>query len=114
MLLSSACSKEYVENYDTIYRTDKDGNQVCRMFTEYSFGSSTASHAMIIYYSGNWTIDFTEPVDWAYVDRTSGSGVTYIHVGLLQNDSGNARSAVLRLTCDNGETADITITQSKG
>ena len=57
-------------------------------------------------------MEFTEDVDWAYLDRNSGSGVTYIHVGVLQNDSGAERTAVIRLTCDNGETADISITQA--
>lgn len=112
LLGAVSCSKEYVEEYSTIYRTDKDGNKVCRLFTEYNVNAATASHAMVIYYSGNWTVEFTEDVDWAYLDRNSGSGVTYIHVGVLQNDSGAERTAVIRLTCDNGETADISITQA--
>lgn len=107
----ASCSKEYVEDYSSIYRTDKDGNKICRMFTSYDYNSSTATHAMVIYYSGKWEIDFVESVDWAYVDRTAGEGVTFLHVGLLQND-GAERMAVLRLKCDNGETADITITQA--
>lgn len=111
LLALASCSKEYVEDYSTIYRTDKDGNKVCRLFTSYDFGSSTASHAMVIYYSGEWEIDFVEPVDWAYLDRTSGKGVTFLHVGVLENE-GSERMAVLRLKCDNGEVADITITQS--
>ena len=105
------CSKDYVEDYSSIYRTDMDGNKICRMFTSYDFGSSTATHAMVIYYSGKWEIDFVESVDWAYIDRPAGEGVTFLHVGLLQND-GAERMAVLRLKCDNGETADITITQA--
>lgn len=107
----TSCSKEYVEDYSTIYRTDKDGNKVCRLFTSYDFGYSTGSHAMVIYYSGEWTIDFVDPVDWAYIDRPAGKGVTFIHVGVLENE-GAERMAVLRLKCDNGEEADITITQS--
>ena len=111
IIILASCSKDYVEDYSSIYRTDKDGNKICRMFTSYDFGSSTATHAIVIYYSGKWEIDFVEPVDWAYVDRTAGEGVTFLHVGLLQND-GTERMAVLRLKCDNGETADITITQA--
>ena len=111
MFVLASCSKDYVEDYSSIYRIDEDGNKICRMFTSYDFGSSTATHAMVIYYSGKWEIDFVEPVDWAYVDRTVGEGVTFLHVGLLQND-GAERMAVLRLKCDNGETADITITQA--
>lgn len=111
LLMSVSCSKDYVEEYSSIYRTDKDGNKVCMMFTSYDFGSSTDTHAMVIYYSGKWSVDFVDPVGWAYLDRTSGEGVTFLHVGLLEND-GAERMAVIRLTCDNGETADITITQS--
>ena len=111
IIILASCNKDYVEDYSSIYRTDKDGNKICRMFTSYDLGSSTATHAMVIYYSGKWEIDFVEPVDWAYVDRTVGEGVMFLHVGLLQND-GAERMAVLRLKCDNGETADITITQA--
>ena len=111
LFISVSCSKEYVEDYSSIYRTDKDGNKICKLFTSYDFGASTATHAMVIYYSGKWEVDFVESVDWAYIDRMSDEGITFLHVGLLQND-GAERMAVLRLKCDNGETADITITQA--
>ena len=67
LLGAVSCSKEYVEEYSTIYRTDKDGNKVCRLFTEYNVNAATASHAMVIYYSGDWTVEFTEDVDWVAI-----------------------------------------------
>ena len=96
MFVLVSCSKDYVEEYSSIYCTDEDGNKTCRMFTSYDFGASTATHAMIIYYSGKWEVDFVEPVDWAYIDRTVGEGITFLHVGLLQND-GVERMALLTM-----------------
>lgn len=112
MFSISSCSKDYVEEYNSIYRTDAEGNTVPRMFTWYDVTSSTGTLAIAIYYSGSWTISFAEEPDWAYLDKTSGEGVQYIHVGYLQNNTGNNRSLLLKLSCDNGESLDITINQA--
>lgn len=112
MLAAVSCSKEYEEKYDSIYRTDAEGNEVPRMFTWYDIASSTGTLPIVIYYSGSWTVDFAEEPGWAYLDRKSGTGVSYIHVGYLQNNTGNNRSLLLKLSCDNGETLDITINQA--
>lgn len=112
MLAVVSCGKEYEEKYMSIYRTDAEGNEVPRMFTWYDITSSTGTLPIVIYYSGSWTVDFAEEPGWAYLDRTSGSGVSYIHVGYLQNNTGNNRSLLLKLSCDNGETLGITINQA--
>lgn len=113
-LLAAApsCSKDYEERYDSIFRTDFDGNKVPIMFTWYDVNSSTGTLAIVIYYSGGWTVGFADDPDWAYIDRTSGHGVHYIHVGYLQNGTGADRSLLLKLRCDNGEELEITINQA--
>lgn len=112
LIVAWSCSKDYVETYDTLFRTDAEGNSVPRMFTWYDVTSSTGTLAIVVYYSGEWTVNFADEPDWAYLDKTGGKGVQYIHVGYLQNNSSNTRALLLKLNCDNGESLDITINQA--
>lgn len=109
---AASCEKAYEESYHSLFRTDEAGNRVPRMFTWYDVTSATGTLAIPIYYSGKWTVQFAEDSSWAYLDRTEGTGIVTIHVGYLQNDTGAMRSLILRLTCDNSETLDITINQA--
>lgn len=117
--LFSSCSKVYEEKWDSIYYTDQYGDKVCRLYTSYKLSNdSTNSYTdfpfslpIAIYYSGSWKAELTSECDWGFIDKTSGEGVHYIHFTYLQNNTGALRYVILRITCDNGETADITLSQ---
>lgn len=112
VLILASCDKAYEESYPSLYRTDKDGNEVPIMFTNYEITAPTGELAIVVYYSGKWTASFTSETDWAYIDREQGEGIKFLHLGYLRNDSGNNRSLILRIDADNGENLEITITQA--
>lgn len=112
LLSVSSCEKKFEENYPSIFRTDAQGDKVALMTTSYNVQSDNGSLPILVTYSGSWTISFTEPCTWAYLDRPEGRGVKYFHVGYLRNDSGEARTVTVKLVCDNGETLEIAINQA--
>lgn len=112
LLSVCSCEKRFEEHYESIYRTDADGNQVARMITSYKVQSDNGSLPIIVTYSGSWKVSFTQACTWAYLDRNSEHGVRYFHVGYLRNDSGQTRSVTVKLECDNGESLEIEINQA--
>lgn len=120
MLISAySCSKAYEEGWDSLYYTDEYGDKVCRLYSNYKLTNDSSfeyydikfSQPILICYNGAWTAELTEECDWGFIDRTEGHGAHYIHFTYLQNKTGEKRNAVIRVSCDNGETADITLTQ---
>lgn len=117
---ASSCTKAFQENWDSIYYTDEYGDKVCRLYSNYQLtNDSTAQYydipfslPILICYNGAWKVELTEECDWGFIDRGEGRGAHYIHFTYLQNKTGEKRYAIIRVTCDNGETADITLTQN--
>ncbi|MBP5538856.1 MAG: BACON domain-containing protein [Bacteroidales bacterium] len=63
---------------------------------------------LTIYCSGDWTVRFTTGGEWASLDRTSGSGVTTIHI-LFSVNPGLSRTAELEVrSADKVKTVSIT------
>ena len=110
--LLSSCSKPYEERYDSLYYDNPyTGERCSRMFTSYELTAIGDAVAIVVYYSGEWTAALPEDCGWAYITRTAYEGVKTMHFVYSTND-GEERSTVLTIKADNGETLDITFTQS--
>jgi len=107
----SSCEKPYEEHYGSLYHKDAEGNKVCNMCTFYKVTRAANRVVMVVYYSGSWKASLTEEIDWGFIDRRSGDGVDFLRFNYTTNDSGSTRTAVIHIKCDNGDTADITISQ---
>lgn len=118
-LFFPSCSKPYEETWDSLYYIDGYGDRICRLYSSYELNNDSTSELtdfpfslpIAIYYSGSWTAELVDDCDWGFLDRSSCSGVHYLHFNYLQNFTGETRSAIIRITCDNGEKADITLIQ---
>lgn len=119
LLAAAGCDKRFEEGWDSIYYTDEYGDKVCRMYSSYKLtNDSTDSNydikfslPILVCYNGDWKVETTRECDWGFIDRTEGHGAHYIHFTYLQNRTGDSRHVILRVTCDNGEKADITLSQ---
>lgn len=114
-----SCEKRYVDAYSSIYVLDSYGNPQCRMTTRYNLNNSSTDrfndHPFVkpicVYYSGHWTAEILGECDWAYLSKTSDTGIHYFNFCYCQNDSGEDRQAIVRIKCDNSEEVDITLIQ---
>lgn len=112
VLGAASCTKPYEEVYDSLYYTNPyTGVVTSHMFTSYDLGAIGDAVALVVYYSGSWTASLPDDCDWAYLTRTAYTGVKTMHFVYSTND-GPARETVLTITADNGETLDITFSQS--
>lgn len=116
---AASCAKEYVEKWDSLYYVDEYGDKICRLYSTYELTNDSTSEnydipfqlPIAIYYSGRWEAELVGGCDWGFLDRSSCNGVHYLHFSYLQNFTGGVRYATIKITCDNGETAEITLTQ---
>lgn len=115
----SSCDKRYEENYDSIYFYDSYGQRHCRMIENYTLNNSSSSKgsedpfvkSICVYYSGHWTVEIEGHCDWAYLSKSEGTGVHYFNFCYEQNATGESRTAVILLSCDNDDELEINLTQ---
>lgn len=119
MISATSCAKIYVEKWDSLYYTDEYGQKQCRMLTNIKLNNDPGSTMtedpfsmpIAVYYSGKWTAVLKDGCTWGFLDRNDGEGVHYLHFIYMKNDSGQSRSAIMTISCDNGESVDITLYQ---
>lgn len=117
--LAASCTKIYQEQWNSLYYLDEYGDKICRLQSTYELTNDSTSDnydipfqlPIAIYYSGSWTAEIVGGCNWGFLDRSSCTGVHYLHFSYLQNFTGSTRQATIRITCDNGESADITLIQ---
>ncbi|MCQ2183935.1 MAG: hypothetical protein MJY62_00805 [Bacteroidales bacterium] len=117
--LAASCSKVYQEKWDSLYYIDEFGDKICRLQSTYQLTNDSTDEnydipfqlPIAIYYSGTWKAEILGECNWAFLDRTSCTGVHYLHLAYLQNFTGETRYTTIKITCDNGESAEITLTQ---
>ena len=80
-------------------------------FTEYKLDAAGGSLMITVYYSSEWTASFEQEPDWAYITRSRGKGVTQLRV-VYEPAASEARTLLLDISCDNGDTATITMKQA--
>ena len=98
----SSCVRDFEERYDTLALDS----------TQYELLSKGGSLMIMVYYSGSWTVSMLEEgVDWAYLTEESGKGIDAFR---FRYDAfeGSVRTVTLKVECDNGDTAEIVLTQS--
>ncbi len=74
--------------------------------------SASGSTPVIVYSNTDWTARFESPVDWAGLDRLSGTGIGQVIFSYDVN-YGDERSVVIIFSAG-GEERSITMVQSKG
>lgn len=100
-LFAVACADTFEEHYDLSVNTDK-----------YSVDATAARLPITVYCSGAWTASLAAESAWATLSRTSGSGITTIHLDCADN-SGLARSVGVVLH-GSGLEKTITVVQKAG
>lgn len=100
-LFAVACADTFEERYDLSVNTDK-----------YSVDATAARLPITVYCSGAWTAQLAAESAWATLSRTSGSGITTIHLDCADN-SGLARSVGVVLR-GSGLEKSITVVQKAG
>lgn len=100
-LFAAACADTFEERYDLSINTDR-----------YSVAAGAGKLPVTVYCSGAWTAQFTAEPAWASLDRTSGSGITTIHLDCDDN-AGLARSVQILLR-GAGLEKTITVVQKAG
>ena len=100
-LFAVACADTFEERYDLSINTDK-----------YSVDATAARLPITVYCSGAWTAQLAAESAWATLSRTSGSGITTIHLDCADN-SGLARSVGVVLR-GSGLEKSITVVQKAG
>lgn len=115
-----SCEKPYNDYYPSLYYYNSDGDQVCRMYQNYTLNNNPESTSntelpfskpICVYYSGHWTVELETEIDWGFLTKTGDTGVHYFDFRYTQNTSGETRNAVLLIRCDNGEECEINLTQ---
>ena len=97
-----SCSMEYEEKYDSLALNS----------LEYKLLSDGGSLMITVYYSGAWTVSMLEEdVDWGYLTRDRGTGVEPFRFR-YDASVGAQRTVTLKIECDNGDAAEIVLTQS--
>lgn len=117
--LAASCTKIYKERWSSLYYVDEYGDKICRLQSTYELTNDSTNEnydipfqlPIAIYYSGTWNAEILGDCKWAFLDRSSCTGVHYLHFTYLQNFTGETRQAIIRITCDNGESAEITLIQ---
>lgn len=108
---TASCSESYTFGHDDMFYTGPDGETYCYMVQKYNLSSSSGKLPIMLSYTGSWEASIVEnDVNWAFIDRTSGNGTGYIRLFYTTN-TGDKRTLTLRLSCDNGENVEITVTQ---
>lgn len=111
LLLAVGCTKTYDYHYDSLYYIGPDGNTYCHMPLVYNIGNEAGRLLIPVCYSGEWTVSILEDVNWAFIDLVSGSGIKNIRFWYTGNMDGEERSATVKVSCDNGDEAEIVINQ---
>lgn len=111
VLMLAGCTKTFEEQYDSIYRIGPDGGQYCNMPVNYEIAGESGRLSLNVLYSGSWTATLDDTVNWAFLSRGSGTGISWLRLYYTSNNGVGQRTAVITLTCDNGESAEITVTQ---
>lgn len=115
-----SCEKPYEDRYDSLFYYDEEGQQYCRMQENYTLNNNPESHTqcevafskpICVYYSGHWTVEFKFPCDWGFLTKSGDTGVHYFDFRYTQNTSGETRTAVIVIKCDNGDECEINLTQ---
>ena len=98
----TSCVRDFEERYDRLALDS----------TQYKLLPKGGSLMIMVYYSGSWTVSMMEEgVDWAYLTEESGKGIDAFRFRYDPSE-GTARTVTLKVECDNGDTADIVLTQS--
>jgi hypothetical protein len=97
-----SCTEEYEERYDSLALDSM----------EYELLSAGGSLMITVYYSGSWTVSMLgDNIDWAYLTQETGTGIDQFRFR-YDASIGVPRTVTLKVECDNGDTADIVLTQS--
>jgi hypothetical protein len=110
-LVLSSCEKE-TAGYDTLYGVGPDGQTYCRIPQLYNIAKVGGKLLILVDYSGQWEIELDPQTTWAFLDRTNGKGQEYVRLCYDGNTTASERQAVVTLSCDNGETVDISVIQT--
>lgn len=99
VLCLTGCSKEYEDRYENL---ELD-------YTRFNLAMEGGEFAFMVYYSGDWTITLDKDVAWARLEKTSGSGITPVHIAFDENYTFQ-RSFTMTIS-GGGESKDIVVTQ---
>ena len=105
-LVFSSCEKE------NLYGVGPDGQTYCRIPQLYNIGKVGGKLLILVDYPGQWEVSLDQQTTWAFLDRTNGKGLEYVRLCYDGNTTASERQAVVTLSCDNGETVDISVIQT--
>ena len=54
-------------------------------YTRFNLNTDGGEFAFMVYYDGDWTISLDKEVDWMRLEKTSGTGVTPVHIYFEEN-----------------------------
>lgn len=70
-----SCQDIYLDEYDTLALD----------YTKINVNREGGQFAFMVYYSGDWTIELDREVAWAQLEKTSGTGITPVHIDVEEN-----------------------------
>ena len=78
-------------------------------YTTFNLKQEGGEFAFMVYYDGDWTISLDKEVDWLELEKTSGKGITPVHIKFQEN---HLFQRTVNMTINGGgESKVIAITQ---
>ena len=100
ILLAAGCQKPFNEHYSEL-RLNSD---------EYQVSSDEGKCVITVYYSGAWSVSASSSAAWASVENGNNDGIGDFRLLYTKNE-GPSRSCSFTLSCDNGESREISLVQ---